>query len=493
MTVSTDFQHGYSPPGVYLSEDNSTVVGTVGLPATLVALVGPAVGYRTGVEQFSLAAAAYRLTQRGVDQASVVVTRVDTGATLTTADYDLTPTSSPSAGSAYYTDVTRDSGSGTPSGTAVFASYRYTDPDYFSPIQIDDYESVKERFGEPLNLTAPTTGQADYVAVLSPLSLAAKVAFENGAGSLVLVATTPPPSSATTSSAVSAARRAALSAGYVKLLANSAVNVVVPVTDGVITADASGAGTELTAHITSASSDGYYRFGVVGFDAAVTTDPATLAGALHLKRVALAYAAPGGLTYYNGGAGQSIGLGHQYLAAAYAGRLAALPVQNGLTQQQIRSFTGISGTGLTNTQKNSAAAAGVAITHTDRQNRLVVRHGLTTDSTSVTTREISVVRARDALVVLVQNGMDSAGLIGQPLTDDTPLGVKTVISGLLEYAKNAGTIIDYTSLQVRVTSSDPTVIEVRFAYRPAFPINYITINFTVDTTTGDTSVTDTVA
>jgi hypothetical protein len=49
-------------------------------------------------------------------------------------------------------------------------------------------------------------------------------------------------------------------------------------------------------------------------------------------------------------------------------------------------------------------------------------------------------------------------------------------------------IVGFDSVQVKSTSTDPTILEVRFNYRPAFPINYIDIKFTVDLTSGATSL-----
>jgi hypothetical protein len=48
--------------------------------------------------------------------------------------------------------------------------------------------------------------------------------------------------------------------------------------------------------------------------------------------------------------------------------------------------------------------------------------------------------------------------------------------------------VDYANVQVRQLAQ-PTTIEVRFNYRPAFPINYINIVFGIDLTTGDLTTT----
>lgn len=487
--MPTDFVHGYSPPGVYVEDTPSVLVGSTGLPPTVVALVGPAVGHRHGVEQFTLATVAWRLAQRGVALASVAITRVDTGAVVAPTDYTLTPTSSPSASSDYYVDVVRAGGGSLSGDTPVFIAYDYTDPTYYDPRSFANFEDVKDFYGEPLNLTPPTVGQSGYQAVLSPLSLAAKISFENGAGELVLCATTPPPSSATTLSAVSAARRTALVAGYAKLTSNYDVNVVVPVTDGVADGDATGVGGDLQTHVNTAAAASFFRVGVLGLDPTITIAPDVLAntGSFRSSRLVLAYAAPGGLSYFNGLANQSLALGHQYLAAALGGRLAALPVQKALTREVVRSFSGIVGTPLSLSTKNQYSAAGVSVAEPNRLAQIVVRHGVTTDSSSLITRELSVVRARDALVSLIELGVESAALIGQPIDVNTPLNVKGVVAGLLEHAKITGAIVDYTGLQVRQRSTDPSVIEVKFGYLPPYPTNYIVVTFAINVVTGDTN------
>lgn len=484
-----DFAHGYAPPGVYIEEVVTPLASTSGLPPTLVAIVGPSVGYRSGSEQFTLATSpVWRLAKKGVDGTTIVVTRVDTGAVVSPADYVVTTTSSPSTNQDFYTDVARAGGGSLSVDTPVFIAYHYAEPTYYDPARYTTYEDVKDAYGEPLNLTPPSLGQVGYLGVTSPISLAAKVAFENGAGELVLCATTPPGSGATTSGAISTARKAALVAAYAKIATNYAVSIVVPLTDGVIAADAAGVGVDLATHLNAASADGYYRTGLLGLDPGVGTAPDTLVsgGGFRSKRLALVYAGSQGMSYYNGGSLQYLSLGHQYLAAALGGRAAALPVQKALTHEPVRSFTGVTGAAPTTSAKNQYAAAGVMIVEVDRVGQLVVRHGLTTDTTSINTKELSVVRARDALVALCETGLNTSGLIGQPIDTTTSLTVKSVVSGLLEHAVIVGTIVGYTGLAVRQRSIDPSVIEVKFAYQPAYPLNYLVVSFSINVATGTT-------
>ena len=488
MTVN-DFAHGYSPPGVYIEEILSPVVGTTGLPPTLVALVGPSIGYQTGSEQFLLTDdPAWRLAKKGVLISSIAVQVISSGVVLTTSDYSTATTASPSSTSDYWTDVTRNTGGALADDAQVFITYRYTDPDFFVPKRFDNYEDVKDAYGEPLNLTSPTLGQTGYEPVSSPLSLAAKIAFENGAGDLVLCAATPPGAGVTTSSGISTARRNALVAAYAKIATNYDVNVVVPLTDDIIQADAGGTGTELAAHVNGSAADGFYRVGILGFDPGVGSAPDTLlsSGGFRSKRLVLAFASATGMSFFSGGAGQLLSLGHQYLAAALAGRLAALPVQKSLTKEVLRSFSGVAGTALSTTTKNAYAAAGVCVVETDRLGQVAVRHGLTTDITILTTRELSVVRARDALVTMFETGFTNSGMIGQPIDTNTALTVKSVASGLLEHAALTGAIVSYTGLAVRQRSIDPTVIEIKFSYLPAYPLNYIVVSFSINVATGVT-------
>lgn len=489
--MTTDFTHGYLPPGVYINEEPTTLVNITGIPPTLLAIVGPSQGYRVHTEQMPLSDDGITLAKQGIDLTSVKVTLVDTGETLAGSEYAATKIGSASDQS-YFSDLSRDEDAENDDGTLVFVTYHYTPPEYFAPKRFENFEDVKDAYGEPVNFAAQALGDTSYQPILSPLTLAAQIAFANGAPELVLCATTPPGTGDTTDNQKSTARKAALVAAYNKIGTTYDVSVVVPLTNGIVSGDAPGVASDLKNHLENASQDGFYRTGVVGFDLGVTTAPNTLisTGNLASKRLILAYAGPGGLNFYAGGANTSYAVGHQYLAAAYGGILVFNPTQQALTKQSISGFLGLAGTPLSNSSKNAYAQAGVAITEVDRLGRLVVRQGVTTDVTNINTREISVVRAKDTLITLLQNGIESADLIGTPIDENTPLNVKSVVDGLLAHATDLGTIVGYTGLAVRLVTLDPSQIEVKFAYQPAYPLNYIMVNFNIDMTTGITDLGD---
>jgi hypothetical protein len=75
-------------------------------------------------------------------------------------------------------------------------------------------------------------------------------------------------------------------------------------------------------------------------------------------------------------------------------------------------------------------------------------------------------------------------LIGSPILEDTPLQVKSVVAGVLESLLGEQAIVEYTELKARIASVDPSVIQVKFEYRPAYPLNYVLVTFSVNLTEG---------
>lgn len=486
--MTQDFSRSYLPPGVYVEEDESVVVSTGGLPGTLVALVGPARGFQIYTEQVTLSDDGVILAKPGIllagtPGAAINITIAATGEVVGDDNFDLSATGS---GAASITTLVR-LGSDVDDGTLIWVTYNYTPADYYAPKFVTTYEDVTDLYGQPLNTTTGSVTDSNYKYVTSPLALAAKVAFDNGANQLVLCAAQPPTGS--TDSARSTSSRTNLKAALDATETYAAINVIVPVTDGILAADASGVLTDVSAHINSALNDSNLRFAVVGFDAGVTTAPDTLlsTSGIQNRRVMLAYAGPGALLMFSSGVNANFTASHTYLAAAYSGKMSALPIQQALTQQALSSFVGLGGTPLSNALKNQYASAGVAVAQIDRLGRLVVRHGVTTDMTNVNTREASVVRARDALVTMIQNGFASAGITGQAIDDDLLFSVKSVMQGYLQTAVNSGAIVSYDALAVRQRPTDQTVVEIKFTYKPAYPLNYIAITFSIDTTTGTVS------
>jgi len=480
--MAPDFTQ-YQPPGVYVEEEVTPLVSVVGVSPTVVGIVGPSLGYRVHTQAVTLTGTtAVSLAKLGINPTTGLSVAAADGTVYAASEYALVPGAGADTDIATTADNTltlaRAADSDIDDGETVYVTYRYTDATFHSPLRATDFDDVKDAFGEPLNLT---TGE-----VTSPLSLAAKIAFENGAGQVVLVATDDAAATTTT--------RANLAEGMAKLESITDVNVVVPLTVGLTGTVGSAGDTEnvandLKTHVEGQSALNNLRIGIIGYERDVTRAPETIAAAARSSRVMLAW--PNRLSYYNGATNTMIEVAGYYLAAAMAGRMASLPVQTPLTRKQIRGFAGLPASmaqAMTATAKNTWSSSGVAVTEVARDGRLVIRHGTTTRTDTIMVREMSLVRAKDALINLIQETVDRSEMVGSPIDNLTPLRVKGVVQGCLETSLNTGIIIAYNNLKVRQLPADPSVIEVKFQYQPAYPLNYIVVSFSINTTTGETNV-----
>jgi hypothetical protein len=474
----TDFS-SYQPPGVQISEQSTTILAPTGVGVTVVAILGPGVGYKSTTDQLQLVGSTLsRVHQLGAIPSSVTITDVS-GNLLDPSTYTLTAGAGADGNIAVTADNTLDvsrNGVTIPDGSVVFVSYRYQDAAYYTPSVVEDLDSAVTLYGNPLD---PVTG-----AIVSPLSFAAQIAFQNGARQLVLVATPTPGTGQPTT-------QADLLAAYAKIATDYSINIVVPIPHLIGDSGIAAVAQDLKAHVVTASNDGYFRVGFFGAGITVTGSPDTqIAAPVSNKRVVVF--APNKLNYYVGSINSSITVGAQYLAAGAAGKIASQRIQDPLTRKQIEGFNGLPAT-MSNTVKNTLSQGGVTVAEIDRSGRLVIRHGRTTDSTNITTREISMVRARDTMVEMLQIGMDTAAMIGTPIDYQTVVVVKGLVAGILESAIHSGVITGYTNLQARQTvysNGDPTVIQVKFQYQPVFPLNYIQVSFSVDLSTGTTTLTN---
>jgi hypothetical protein len=478
---------GYNPPGVYVSSDSSSVTGVVGVQPTVACLVGPGLGYQTATDTlvFPSLSTPLKLSQLGVQQSSIAVSYIDGGGVSHNLTLGTDYTVSATDGS-YPDTVTTITPVGTgalPVNTSIFVAYRYANANYFAVNSFTDFASLIAVYGNPFN---STTG-----AIQSPLSLAAQIAFENGANQVYTVALSGLGS-------LSDQYRDA----YTLTESLNVIDITVPVfAENAITdnTDLPSFISRLVTHLQNCEADGFPRVGIMGvgsgFSDSVTPD--IIAQEFNYKRVVFVW--PKELLYYNNFTNSTVTIGGTYLAAACAGVLCNNPVNQGLTRRQIRSFSGITlkaAQSSTTTNKNTWSAAGVAVAEVNRLGQLVIRHGTTTDPSVVTKRELSIVRCQDALFNLVQQSLDQAQLIGSPITTDTPLTVKSIITGALETAVSTNSIQAYNNVSVRqqaLPNGDPTVIECLFSYQPTYPLNYITVVLTLDLTTGQVTTTDSAA
>lgn len=498
MITIPDFTR-YVAPGVYVEDNSDPIVTSSGLPAQAVAIIGPALGYQTATETLQIfATTGVVLDNRGIFVTAVtgppaiaapVVKKLDGTLLAENTDYLFTVDSSGTGGAAAsVTTIQRISNSpNIADGDTVTVAYAYADTDYYSPQLHEDYDTVLTMYGVPMVTNPPTNPNSSQVA--SPLSLGAKVAFENAATTLLTVATNP----------ADGDLRVQFQKAYAKIATNYATTLVVPVLPDDITVSSGTVATfvqqlaqDLKAHCENASTAGFARIGFFGTPrnySETDLSQEALAGSLDSKRVVLLY--PHNLSMFNSATNQNAEVSGSYLAVAAVAKLSSLPIAQGITKQAVSSFQGLPTAiqqKMTKAYKDLLSGSGVAVAEIDRLNRLSIRHGVSTDMTALNTREISMTRIADTLYALVQLGMEAAELIGQPIDAEMTTRVKSALTSILEQAKLSEVIVDYQDLKVRQQtppSGDPSVMECKFAYSPAVPLNYIVVQFQLNLTTGE--------
>lgn len=493
----------YTPPGVYVSDQSIPVVTPRGVSTTTVTVIGPALGYQTTSDVVTVySGSATPLSQRGVYVSAVegppaiaapVVTTLTGTALVYGDDYTLEVVAGAGSAAMAITqikrlsadegDLTKPSPNGLKDGDQVRVTYAFTSASYYEPTEFEDFDQVVATYGQAMVSVAPANLTASQVA--SPLTMAAKITLENGAASVLCVATNP----------AAGDFKAQLQAAYKKIETDYRAQLLVPLlVDGAYDAHTSTNVSNLLAdvknHCESVSAEGYGRIAFAGVSAAYDNEVShdQLAQQQRSKRLVLCY--PNRLLAFNSALNATTEVDGFYLAAAMAGRLARNVVARGLTNRSLTSFAGLPapvGQAMTRTFKNNLSKSGVNVAEINQSGQLVARHGVSTDMTSIMTQEISLTRIGDTLLQMLQAGMAGSGLIGEPITSEMTISVKSALIGLLEQAVNDAVIVSYANVQVRQLSSDPSIIEGTFAYKPPIPMNYIVIKFAVDLTTGDTT------
>jgi hypothetical protein len=499
--VSVPSFSSYNPPGVYVSDVTGPIITSTGIFPQVLAIVGPALGYRTATQTFRIyAATGALLTFQGVFTTAVtgppaiaapVVTVTGTSTTLVpNTDYTFTVTPDPSGNAALaVTTISRAGGSVTiADGAQVTITYNYADVTYYQPQAFSNFPAVVNAYGQPLVTTPPVTANTSQVA--NPLSFAAQVAFGAGASQMICVALNPADGSL----------EAQLLSAYNKLANTYSVTLVVPVFPDYLSS-LSGAqnvsqfslalAQDLDGAMRNAANNGFPRIGFFGLPIDYSESNLAITGltsTLNDSRIVVVY--PEIMQAFNSTTRQTFLASACYLAVALAALLSTLPVNTGLTGQSVPGFAGITAaevSAMTPAFMNSLASQGACVVYQNRNQALVVRHGLTTQIGALNTREISMVRQADALLIALQSGLENSGLIGSPITPTMVVTVQGAIVSILQQAVAQGTIASYTNLVVAqeiFPGGDPTVIAATFSYAPAVPLNYIEVTFAIDLSAG---------
>lgn len=457
----SDFQ-SYLNPDVYVSEGQSPIIATpMGVAPPTVALVGETRGYDENTEVFQLFLGTdYRLSRLGIDTTTLVIKDRFTG-TVYEEDTDYSVTVG-GTGVESTTDITLIDTGSISDGDFLTAEYQFTDADYLTPMRTADFEDIKDKFGT----TFDNEGE-----IQSPLTFGAQLVLINGAPEVVIVPVDPSDDTTENESWDSAF-------DTLKNIAN--IDIVIPLTGDTSIHELA------FQHIQSMISMNSFRRLFVGYDGTVDTVSVTQIGdrANAYSNPRVSVFAPPRFEIYNPVNNENINVGGQYFAAACAGRMGGQSVQEPLTRKVVSGFRRIIDT-YTENEMLTLQRGGVVVGWQKRNGAIIVRHGLTTDMRNDYVREISVHAARDRLQEMLYDGLDRQGLIGSYITESAPLRVKGAVVGILDYASDIDLIFDYTEVKWRIPQSRPTVIQVRCLYKPTMPLNYIDLQFAIDTQSGD--------
>lgn len=359
-------------------------------------------------------------------------------------------------------------------GDTISVTYNYTDESYHKVYNFYDYDDIRDFYGDPFN---------DDGTIQSELTLAAQFAITEGASTIMAVAVDPEDPEAPTTGDYKNALD--------KFRDEDQVAIIVPATGN------PALHALVEQHVSFQSENKYERRAILGLDGTVTpvasSQRITAAQTLASKRVALI--SPATFQYYAPELNRETTIGGQFVAAAAAGVSVKNAANWPLTHKRlktIRDVTEVQRDG----QKDLEAQNGLMVVERNKRNLIWFRHGVTTDPTDLKTSEWSITGQQDVMVYRIRDYLDADNLIGQPILPETVINTKASAISALESLVADKIIWGYRDLKIRQVENNPDVLEIRFQWKPTWPLNYIIVRYSIDITTGtvtDGNSTDTAA
>lgn len=170
-----------------------------------------------------------------------------------------------------------------------------------------------------------------------------------------------------------------------------------------------------------------------------------------------------------------------YLCAAIAGMVGQQAPQQGFTNFPITGFTGVFGSNdvFNQTQMNVGAAGGTYwVIQNVAGGPLSCRHQLTTDLTSIETRELSITKVVDFTAKFMRSGLRN--FIGkfnitQPFLDT----LSTVVQGQLSFLTESGVIVGGDLNNIIQDSTAPDTVLIDVTLDVPYPCNYIRLTLVI--------------
>lgn len=384
-----------------------------------------------------------------------------------------------------------------PDPCTVYVTYNYYPSDYYNPTRLFNMADIEKKYGSAYD--------ASGTAVNSPLSFAASLAFENGASNVVCQALFYQDPDTGVKSQPSDSQAAAPTNTWAPVYASlrdiEDINIFVPIfgqsmpnVNDAAWLTIAYAGQD---HLRFLTQENRHAIMLLGEDSSTTTSAAQLPTLqAHAQQIAARYAgqlseaiamvSPSKYTRETPFSLGKVYIGGQYVAACLSGMMAARATSNPLTRKGIAGIKEVADY-RSKADKNADASAGLMVIE-QRGTKIQPRHAITLDNTSVARRELSVVRSKYRMIESVRQTLETQ-VIGQVIADaKAPDKISHAVASVLEALKGTQDLVAYSNVQTRISALDPTTAEVRFSYKPAFPINYIDIYFSLDLSSGDLGV-----
>jgi hypothetical protein len=380
-------------------------------------------------------------------------------------------------------------------GETVQVVYRYVPTNYYTATRLNDPSTVEQLYGDAID---------DNGNIASVVSFSASCAFENGARDVIIAPLfrLEDPQDESSSRLAPSDAQIQDSATWAQTLVGlrdiDDINVLIPSIgqshSGVSDAEVYSIFAALQDHVRYMSDQEQYIEAIVAEDSSASSSAATKD--ILRTHVTALRSRHGGLVneqivYLNSSkfgrinprSGQEVFVGGQYAAAAFGGMLASRPVSSSLTREALSGFTRVADfPPRSKGDKNIDANLGLCVVENTKLGNVQVRHSITTDTSSSARREVSVVRAKHRMIESVRDTLETQ-IIGKVIADGrAPAVVAAAVGGVLEQLKVVGDLEDYKEVQARTLAIEPTTVEVRFSYKPLFPLNYIQIKFSIDLT-----------
>jgi len=337
--------------------------------------------------------------------------------------------------------------------------------------------------------------------VVNPAVLGSQLAFQNGASivSIVPVARVAGSGTAQVSDWINTFNPVTSGSNPI-YLTNTSTDVVVPLygltsNGNITTASANGTvASGILNYFSTQQAAGIYQRGFLGVDGTSAyvsvSGLQTLATSFSSSRISLVFPA---VLNYNPGLNTTTGLSNvtfnipgYYLAAAVAGTfVGSIPdVSTPITNDQVYGFNDIPNQISLNDAQTSYLPYGILTVRKKLDGKFWILHGLTTNTSTWLTQEISINAIGDRLTQLIRNDLINSYLVGGPLTKNTSAAVISTVQATLTNALSNGLIQSYQNLSFTINPATPTTINVTFQYAPTYPINYIQASLSLNTQTG---------